>query len=54
MRNSQIPALAHVLSATTLDHDSVGLPRDGTEDLVGVLVMVTFVCGVDLNEPSSE
>lgn len=44
-----IPDLAHLLSATTLDDDSVGLLRDGTEALVGVLAMVTGVGGVDID-----
>ena len=39
-----------VLSATSLDDDSVGLLRDGTEALVGVLAMVTGVGGVDMDE----
>lgn len=47
----QLPDLAHLLSATTLDHGSVGLLRDGTEALVGVLAMVTGIGGVDLDEP---
>lgn len=37
----QLPDLAHLLSATTVDDNSVGLLRDGTEALVGVLGMVT-------------
>jgi hypothetical protein len=44
-----IPDLAHLLSATTVDDDSVGLLRDGTEALVGVLAMVTGVGGVDID-----
>jgi hypothetical protein len=47
----QLPDLAHLLSATTLDHDSVGMLRDGTEALVGVLAMVTGAGGVDIDEP---
>lgn len=39
----QLPDVAHLLSATTLEDDSVGLRRDGTEALVGVLAMVTGV-----------
>jgi len=46
----QLPDLAHLLSATTLDDDSVGLLRDGTEALVGVLAMVTGAGGVDIDE----
>lgn len=44
-----IPDLAHLLSATTVDDDSVGLLRDGTEALVGVLTMVAGVGGVDID-----
>jgi len=47
----QLPDLAHLLSATTVDEDSVGLLRDGTEALVGVLAMVTGSGGVDMNDP---
>ncbi len=45
----QLPDLTHLLSATTVDEDSVGLLRDSTEALVGVLAMVTGVGGVDLD-----
>ena len=48
---AQLPDLAHLLSATSLDDDSVGLLRDGTEALVGVLAMVTGVGGVDMDGP---
>lgn len=48
---AQLPDLAHLLSATTVDDESVGLLRDGTEALVGVLAMVTGVGGVDIDEP---
>jgi len=48
--DQQLPDLAHLLSATTLDDDSIGLVRDGTEAFVGVLAMVTGVGGVDLDE----
>jgi hypothetical protein len=44
-----IPDLAHLLTSTTDDDDSVGLLRDGTEALVGVLAMVTGVGGVDID-----
>ena len=37
----QLPDLAHLLSATSVDDESVGLLRDGTEALVGVLGIVT-------------
>jgi hypothetical protein len=47
---AQLPDLTHLLSATRLDADSLGLLRDGTEALVGVLAMVTGVAGVDIDE----
>ena len=37
----QLPDLSRLLAATYLDDDSVGLLRDGTEALVGVLAMVS-------------
>ena len=45
----QLPDLAQLLSATTLDDDRLGLLRDGTEALVGVLgiVMVGELTEVD-------
>jgi hypothetical protein len=46
----QLPDLHHLLSATHVDEDSIGLLRDGTEALVGVLAMVTGVGGVDIDE----
>ena len=46
----ELPDLAHLLTATSLDDDSLGLVRDGTEALVGVLAMVTGVGGVDIDE----
>jgi hypothetical protein len=45
----ELPDLAHLLSATTLDEDSVGLLRDGTLALVGVLATVTGVGGVEID-----
>lgn len=45
-----IPNLAHLLSSTTLDDESIGLLRDGTEALVGMLALVTGVGGVDIDE----
>jgi hypothetical protein len=45
-----IPDLTHLLSATTHDDESLGLLRDGTEALVGVMAMVTGVGGVDIDE----
>ena len=47
----QLPDLAHLLSATTVDNDSVGLLRDGTEALVGVLAMVTGVIDDGMESP---
>lgn len=44
-----IPDLAHLLSATTVDDESVSLLRDGTIALVGVLGMVTGVGGVNID-----
>lgn len=46
----QMPDLAHLLSATNLDDESLGLVRDGTEAIVGVLAMVTGIGGIDLDE----
>jgi hypothetical protein len=46
-----IPDLAQLLLATSVDDESVGLLRDGTEALVGVLAMVTGAGGVDMDEP---
>lgn len=37
----ELPDLAYLLSATTIDDDNVALLRDGTEALVGVLAVVT-------------
>ena len=48
---AQLPDLAHLLTTTTVDDESVGLLRDGTEALVGVLAMVTGSGGVDMNDP---
>ncbi len=47
----QLPDLHHLLSATHVDEDSIGLLRDGTEAFVGVLGMVTGMAGVDIDEP---
>jgi hypothetical protein len=41
----QLPDLTHLLTATSLDDDGVGLLRDGTEALVEVLAMVTGEIG---------
>lgn len=46
----QLPDLHHLLSATSVEANNVGLLRDGTEALVGVLAMVTGAEGVDLDE----
>ncbi len=46
----QLPDLTHLLSSTAVNEDSIGLLRDGTEALVGVLAMVTGVGGVDIDE----
>jgi hypothetical protein len=45
-----LPDLAHMLSATTLDDENIALLRDGTEALVGVLAIVT---GGELDEIDS-
>ncbi len=47
----QLPDLATLLSATALDRESVGLLRDGTEALVGVLAIVTGGELVDADLP---
>lgn len=46
-----IPDLAHLLTSASVDDESVGLLRDGTVALVGVLAMVTGAGGVDMDEP---
>jgi len=46
----QLPDLAHLLSATSVDNDSVGLLRDGTEALVGVLAMVSGEIGDEADQ----
>jgi hypothetical protein len=45
-----IPDMTHLL-ANTADEESVGLLRDGTIALVGILGMVKGVGGVDMDEP---
>lgn len=45
-----IPDLAQLLMASSVDEDSVGLLRDGTEALVGILAMVTGAGGIDIDE----
>ena len=42
--------LAHLLSATHVDDQSIGLLRDGTEALVGVLAMVVGLDGADIDQ----
>lgn len=45
----QLPDLAHLLSATHVDDGNIGLLRDGTEALVGVLAMVSGVGETDID-----
>jgi hypothetical protein len=45
----QLPDLAHLLSATHVDGGNIGLLRDGTEALVGVLAMVSGVGETDID-----
>lgn len=45
-----IPDMTHLL-ASTADEASVGLLRDGTIALVGILGVVKGVGGVDIDEP---
>lgn len=47
----QLPDLSNLLLATTLDDDRVGLLRDGTEALVGVLAMVSGGIGEEGDLP---
>lgn len=46
----QLPDLTALLAATHADDESIGLLRDGTEALVGVLAMVTGLGDVDIDE----
>jgi hypothetical protein len=46
----QLPDLHHLLSATHVDEEGIGLLKDGTEALVGVLGIVTGTGGVDIDE----
>jgi hypothetical protein len=46
-----IPEMTHLL-ANTSDEASVGLLRDGTVALVGILGIVKGVGGVDIDEPA--
>lgn len=45
-----LPDLNHLLTNALQDDASIGLMRDGTEALVGVLAMVTGAAGVDMDE----
>jgi hypothetical protein len=45
-----IPDMTHLL-ANVEDEESIGLLRDGTIALVGILGMVKGVGGVDIDEP---
>ncbi|MDO8768467.1 MAG: hypothetical protein Q7K57_07165 [Burkholderiaceae bacterium] len=45
-----IPDMAHLLT-NTADEASVGVLRDGTIALVGILGMVTGAGGVDIDQP---
>ncbi len=44
----ELPDLAHLLSATTLDDESVGLLMDGTLAFVGVMATVPGIGAVDI------
>jgi hypothetical protein len=46
----QLPDLGHLLSATHVDDQNIGLLRDGTEALVGVLAIVTGLEGSDIDQ----
>ena len=46
----QLPDLAHLLSATHVDDGNIGLLRDGTEALVGVIAMVTGLGETSIDE----
>jgi len=45
----QLPDLGHLLSATHVDDQNIGLLRDGTQALVGVLAMVTGLGETDID-----
>ena len=47
----QLPDLASLLSASTVDENSIGLLKDGTEALVGVLAIVTGGIGDEADAP---
>lgn len=46
----QLPDLQHLLTATRADDENIGLLRDGTEALVGVLAIVTGAGGGNIDE----
>jgi hypothetical protein len=46
----QLPDLQHLLMATRADDENIGLLRDGTEALVGVLAIVTGAGGGNIDE----
>ncbi len=47
----ELPDLAHLLSATTLDNESIALLRDGTEAFVGVLATVSGAMLGEIDSP---
>lgn len=47
----ELPDLAHLLSATTLDDESIALLRDGTEAFVGVLATVSGAMSGEIDLP---
>lgn len=47
----ELPDLAHLLSATTLDDESIALLRDGTEAFVGVLATVSGAMLDEIDSP---
>jgi len=47
----ELPDLAHLLSATTLDDESIALLRDGAEAFVGVLATVSGAMLDEIDTP---
>ena len=47
----ELPDLAHLLSASTLDDESISLLRDGTEAFVGVLATVSGAMLDEIDTP---
>lgn len=47
----ELPDLAHLLSASTLDNESIALLRDGTEAFVGVLATVSGAMLDEIDTP---